>query len=78
MAPGRGSWTLPVFSQAALPGRHYQSALQQGRSDLPKFRRFGSEPAFVDGWGLYAATLGEELGLVATMTNPNGMRFPGN
>lgn len=52
------------FLEAALPGRHYQSALQQGRSDLPKFRRFGSEPAFVDGWGLYAATLGEELGLV--------------
>jgi uncharacterized protein (DUF885 family) len=52
------------FLEAALPGRHYQSALQQGRADLPKFRRFGSEPAFVDGWGLYAATLGEELGLV--------------
>ena len=52
------------FLEAALPGRHYQSALQQGRSDLPRFRRFGSEPAFVDGWGLYATTLGEELGLV--------------
>ena len=52
------------FLEAALPGRHYQSALQQGRADLPKFRRFGSEPAFVEGWGLYAASLGEELGLV--------------
>jgi uncharacterized protein (DUF885 family) len=52
------------FLEAALPGRHYQSALQQSRADLPKFRRFGSEPAFVDGWALYAATLGEELGLV--------------
>jgi uncharacterized protein (DUF885 family) len=51
------------FLQEALPGRHYQSALQQERVDLPNFRRFGSEPAFVDGWALYAASLGDALGL---------------
>jgi uncharacterized protein (DUF885 family) len=51
------------FLQEALPGRHYQSALQQERAGLPKFRRFGSEPAFVDGWALYAASLGDELGV---------------
>jgi uncharacterized protein (DUF885 family) len=54
---------IAAFLQEAVPGRHYQSALQQGRVDLPKFRRFGSEPAFDDGWALYAASLGDELGL---------------
>jgi uncharacterized protein (DUF885 family) len=54
---------IAAFLQEAIPGRHYQSALQQERVDLPKFRRFGSEPAFVDGWALYAASLGDELGL---------------
>lgn len=54
---------IAEFMQQAIPGRHFQSALQQARTDLPKIRRFGSEPAFVDGWALYAASLGEELGL---------------
>jgi uncharacterized protein (DUF885 family) len=54
---------MATFLQEEIPGRRYQAMLQQARTDLPKFRRFGGEPAFVDGWALYAASLGEELGL---------------
>ena len=61
-APAAGP-EIADFLRQAIPGRHLQSAIQQARADLPKFRRFGGEPAFVDGWALYAASLGEELGL---------------
>ncbi len=52
------------FLQHAIPGMHLQSVVQQ-TADLPRFRRFAVEPAFVEGWGLYAASLGEEMGLYA-------------
>ena len=57
--------SIAAFLQQAVPGRHYQSVIQQQRLDLPRFRRFATEPAFVAGWGLYAASLGEEMGMYA-------------
>jgi uncharacterized protein (DUF885 family) len=57
---------IAVFLQQGVPGHHLQVATQQQRADLPRFRRFGSDPAFVAGWGLYAASLGEELGVYAS------------
>jgi uncharacterized protein (DUF885 family) len=62
---GREARTLSIagFLQLGLPGEHFQIALQQEQTDLPRFRRFGSEAAFTQGWGLYAASLGETLGL---------------
>jgi uncharacterized protein (DUF885 family) len=51
------------FLREALPGLHWQLTIQAERSGLPKFRRFGGDPGFVEGWGLYAESLGEELGL---------------
>ncbi|MCL1113191.1 DUF885 domain-containing protein [Shewanella basaltis] len=62
---------MPKYQMEALayhegsPGHHMQIAKAQELQGIPKFRKFGSYTAYVEGWGLYSEYFPKEMGLYA-------------
>ncbi len=59
---------VPIFEMEtlahheAIPGHHMQIAIAQELQGIPRFRKFGGNTAYIEGWALYAEYFPKEFG----------------
>jgi uncharacterized protein (DUF885 family) len=59
----RPKWEMEALAlHECVPGHHLQVSIAQEIKVVPKWRNYHDYTAFVEGWGLYAESLGDEMG----------------
>lgn len=56
-------WEMETLAHhEAIPGHHMQIAISQELENMPKFRKYGGNTAYAEGWALYAEFFPKEFG----------------
>ncbi len=69
----RPKWQMEALTlHEAMPGHHMQISIAQELEGLPEFRKNMGPTSYVEGWGLYAESLGKDLGMYQELSSRYG------